>query len=331
MNLPGTLLASAGVLHWIVDPFQYDFMQRALLGCVLVGFTNGFLSAFIILRRLALLADALSHSLLPGLAVGAILFGLAPLGLFFGAIIAALLVGVGGQLVARSSRLKDETAIGALYTIAFSIGIILLKYSSVPVDLNHFLFGNILGISNSDLWIIYAVGFLVAASLVSQQRALLLALFEPSVAQSVGVPVARLNYLLIVLMILAMVASLQAVGVIMSVGLLVLPAATIYLLCDSLALMIWGGGLLGAAGSCGGLLISYWADVPSGPAIVLVLGSCFVLALIFGPRYGVIARLRPPRHRHGESLARWQTPDGASESPAGEPAAAHDHSHDHAG
>jgi ABC-type Mn2+/Zn2+ transport system permease subunit len=293
------------MFRWIIEPFHYEFMQRALLGCVLVGFTNGLLSAFIILRRLALLADALSHSLLPGLAVGAILFGLAPLGLFSGAIIAALLVGVGGQLVARSSRLKDETAIGALYTIAFSLGVILLKYSRVPVDLNHFLFGNILGVSNADLWIIYAVGILVAFCLVSQQRPLLLALFEPSVAQSLGVPVARLNYLLITLMILAMVASLQAVGVVLSIGLLVLPAATIYLLCDSLTLMLWGGGALGAAGACAGLLLSYWADIPSGPAIVLVLGGVFMTALIFGPRYGVLARLRPRRHLHGESLARW--------------------------
>ena len=207
------------VLRWLTEPFHYEFMQRALVGCVLVGFTNGFLSAFIVLRRLALLADALSHSLLPGLAVGAIFFGLAPLGLFSGAVIAALLVGIGGQLVARSSRLKDETAIGALYTVSFAVGIILLKYSRVPVDLTHFLFGNILGVSNSDLWIIYAVGALSAVSLVSFQRPLLLALFEPSVAASLGVPVARLNYLLITLIVLAMIASLQAVGVVLSVGL----------------------------------------------------------------------------------------------------------------
>ena len=237
-------------LHWLTEPFHYEFMQRAFLGCVLVGFTNGFLSAFIVLRRLALLADALSHSLLPGLAVGAIFFGLAPLGLFSGAVIAALLVGVGGQLVARTSRLKDETAIGALYTVEFSVGVILLKYARVPVDLNHFLFGNILGISNADLWIIYLVGFLASVCLASQQRGLLLALFEPSVAQSVGVPVARLNYMLITLMILAMIASLQAVGVVLSIGLLVLPAATIYLLSDSYALLMWGGGLLGALGLC---------------------------------------------------------------------------------
>lgn len=296
---------SALLPHWLAEPLHYEFMQRALLGCVLVGFTNGFLSAFIVLRRLALLADALSHSLLPGLAVGAIFFGLAPLGLFSGAVIAALLVGVGGQLVARTSRLKDETAIGALYTLAFSAGIILLKYARVPVDLNHFLFGNILGISNADLWIIYSVGFLAAVCLVSQQRQLLLALFEPSVAQSVGVKVAWLNYLLITLMILAMIASLQAVGVILSIGLLVLPAATLYLLSDSYSLLMWGGGVLGTVGATAGLLLSYWTDIPSGPAIVLVLGAGFVAALIFGPRYGVLARFLRPRHLHEESLARW--------------------------
>jgi ABC-type Mn2+/Zn2+ transport system permease subunit len=290
----------------LTDVLHFEFMRRALLGCALVGFTNGVLSGFIVLRRLALLADALSHSLLPGLAVGAMLFGLAPLGLFTGAMIAALLVGVGGQLVSRSSRLKDETAIGALYTVAFSLGIILLKYSRVPVDLDHFLFGNILGLSNTDLWIAYGVGFLVVLSVVSQQRGLLLALFEPTVAQSLGVPVARLNYLLITLMICAMVASLQAVGVVLSVGLLVLPAATLYLLSDSLTFIMWGGGILGALGACAGLLTSYWLDAPSGPAIVLFLGLCFVLAYAFGPRYGALGRWLRPRHLHQESLARWE-------------------------
>ena len=302
-------------MHWLTEPFHYEFMQRALLGCVLVGFTNGFLSAFIVLRRMALLTDALSHSLLPGLAVGAIFFGLAPLGLFSGAMIAALLVGVGGQLVARSSRLKDETAIGALYIMAVALGVALLKYSRVPVDLTHFLFGNILGVSNADLWIIYAVGFLSTVSLVSQQRGLLLALFEPSVAQSLGVPVARLNYLLVTLIILAMIASLQAVGVLLSVGLLVLPAATVYLLSDSYRALSWAGACLGAAGACLGLLLSYWTDIPSGPAIVLVLGACFLLALVFGPRYGVIARLRPARHLHGQSLARWARAEAAAQTP----------------
>lgn len=296
----------AAMFSWLFEPFEAAFMQRALLGCLLVGFTNGFLSSFVVLRRLALLADALSHSLLPGLAVGAILFGLSPVGLFTGAALAALFVGVGGQLVARSSRLKDETAIGALYTLAFASGILILKYARAPVDLSHFLFGNVLGMEDADLWIIYGVGFVAVASVVACQRGLLLAMFEPSVAQSLGVPVARLNYLLLTLVVLAMIASLRAVGVVMSVGLLILPGATIYLVSDHFRVIAWGGGLLGAVGSCAGLMLSYWLEVPSGPAIVLVLGAAFVGALLFGPRYGVLARLRPPRHLHESSLARWE-------------------------
>ncbi|HEY5792384.1 MAG TPA: metal ABC transporter permease, partial [Chthoniobacterales bacterium] len=207
------------MISWLTEPFQYEFMQRALLGSVIIGFTNGFLGAFIVLRRLALLADALSHSLLPGLALAAIFFGLAPAGLFFGALIATIFVGVGGQLIARSSRLKEDTAIGALFVFAFAIGVILLGYSKVRVDLSHFLFGNVLGISDSDLWISYGIGLVTMAFLAAQHRPLLLALFEPAVAATQGIRVGALNVALMILTVLAMISSLQAVGVVLSLGL----------------------------------------------------------------------------------------------------------------
>lgn len=288
------------------EPFTYEFMQRALLACLLIGFTNGFLSAFIVLRRLALLADALSHSLLPGLAVGAILFGLAPAGLFIGAVVAAGLVGLGGQLIARSSRLKDETAIASLYTVAFALGILLIKYARVPVDLHHFLFGNILGLSNMDLWLSYAISFTTIVTLLAFQREYLLVMFDPTLAASQGIRVPLLTYLLMGLTVLAMISSLQAIGVVLSLGLLIIPGATIYLLTDSFAIMAWGGGVLGAVGAIIGLLISYWIDVPSGPAIVFVLGLALFAALFFGQRYGVLARMRHQAHRHEESLKRWE-------------------------
>lgn len=292
-------------MHWLTEPIHFEFMQRALLGCLLIGFTNGFLSAFIVLRRMALLADALSHSLLPGLAVGAIFFGLAPMGLFAGAVCAAGLVALGGQLLSRSSRLKDDTAIAALYTIAFALGILLLNYSKVRVDLHHFLFGNILGLTDMDLWISYGISAVTMLLLVSQQRALLLCLFDPTVATSQGIPVTRLMYLLMTLMVLAMISSLQAVGVVLSLGLLVLPGATVYLWCDSFDAMAWGGGILGMFGSGAGLWISYWANISSGPAIVLVLGVFLIISYLFSPRYGIFIRLLKPRHLHEESLARW--------------------------
>jgi manganese transport system permease protein len=292
-------------MNWLLDPFRLEFLQKALLGCVLIGFTNGYLSSFVVLRRNALLADGLSHALLPGLAVGAICFGLNPLGLFSGALLAALLVVLGGKMISHTTRLKDDTSVGALYIMAFALGIILLKYSSVRVDLSHFLFGNVLGLSDLDLWLTYGISFSIVLLLTVLQRPLLLAIFDPAVARSLGVRVAWLDYLLIGLMVMAMIASLQAVGVVLSLGLLILPAATVYLLCDSYDIMIWGSAMLGAAGAVLGLMVSYWADLPSGPAIVMVLSAFFFLANIFGPRYGLLRLLWKRKHLHEESLSRW--------------------------
>ncbi|HSI82959.1 MAG: metal ABC transporter permease [Candidatus Methylacidiphilales bacterium] len=299
-------------MNWLLEPLHYEFFQRAFIGCLLVGFTNGFLSAYIILRRLALLADALSHSLLPGLAAGTVLFGLAPAGLFFGALTAGVLVCLGGVLISRSSRLKDEAAIGALYTMAFALGILLLRYSRVRVDLEHFLFGNILGLSDFDLWINYGISFAIVATLVALHRPLLLTLFEPSVAQSQGIPVNALQFLLMGMIVLAMISSLQAVGVVLSLGLLILPGATMYLLSDSFSVIAWGGGLLGMLGACVGLFLSHYLDVPSGPVIVLVLGTCFVGSYLFSPKYGIITRMLRHPHLHEESYKRWESKNEAT-------------------
>lgn len=295
-------------MDWLTEPFRFEFMQRALVVCLLIGFTNGFLGAFVVLRRLALMADALSHSLLPGLAIAAIFVGLTPGGLLLGGLLAALFVAIGGHLIASSSRVKDETAIASLYIIAFAVGIAIIKYANVKVSLDHFLFGNILGVGDSDLWTAYAVCCIVLLSLVALQRPLLLALFEASVARTQGVPVTLLLGFLVLLIVLAMVASLQAVGVLLSLGLLILPAATMYLLTDSYARMGWGAAGLGMVGAVAGLLLSFWANIPSGPAIVLVLGSAFFAAYLFSPKYGVIASRLKRRHLHRESLDRWDKP-----------------------
>lgn len=293
-------------MNWITEPFAYDFMQRALLACVLVGFTNGFLGAYVVVRRLALMADALSHSLLPGLALAAIVIGLSPAGLLFGGLLAAVFVVLGGHLISRSSRVKEETAIAALYIVAFALGIAIIKYGGVKVSLDHFLFGNILGVGNSDLWTSYAITCAVLLLLVAFQRPLFLAIFEASVARTLGIRVGWLLGMLILLIVLAMVSSLQAVGVLLSLGLLILPSATVYLLSDRFGVMLWGGAALGTSGAVAGLLLSFWANIPSGPAIVLILGTVFLLAYLFSPKYGVLRRFLRRRHMHEESLERWR-------------------------
>ena len=293
-------------MNWITEPFSYEFMQRALLACVLVGFTNGFLGAYVVVRRLALMADALSHSLLPGLALAAIVVGLSPAGLLFGGLLAAVFVVLGGHLISRSSRVKEETAIAALYIVAFALGIAIIKYGGVKVSLDHFLFGNILGVGNTDLWTSYVITCVVLLVLVAFQRSLFLAIFEASVAKSLGIRVGWLLGVLIFLIVLAMVSSLQAVGVLLSLGLLILPAATVYLLSDRFGVMLWGGAALGVAGAVVGLLVSFWANIPSGPAIVLILGIVFLSAYLFSPKYGVLSRFLRRRHLHEESLERWK-------------------------
>jgi len=292
-------------MNWLFEPFQYDFMLRALVVCVLIGFTNGFLGAFVVLRRLALMADALSHSLLPGLAVAAIFVGLSPGGLMIGGLIAAAIVAVGGQMIARSSRIKDETAIASLYIIAFAIGIVLIRYARVRVDLDGFLFGNILGVADSDLVTSFVISVVILLVLMALHRPLLVALFEASVARTQGIPVTALLAALVLMIVLAMLSSLQAVGVLLSLGLLILPAATMYLLSDSYQLLSWGAAVLGVVGAVAGLILSYWANIPSGPAIVMVLGTGFILAYLFSPKYGVITKSLRPRHLHEESLRRW--------------------------
>jgi manganese transport system permease protein len=293
-------------MDWLLEPFQHAFMQRALVACVLIGFLNGFMGGFVMLRRMALMADSLSHSLLPGLAVGVLLFGLAPMGLFFGALSAALIVALGAQLLARGARVKEDTALAILYTSAFSSGVVLLSFVKVRVSLLHYLFGNILGVSNQDLWLAYGVAVVVLPLLVAAERPLQLLLFDASVARSQGVPVTLLNIGLVVALVLTMLSSLQAVGVILLLGLLIAPAATVYLLCDSFPVLLWGGGALGVFGAVSGLWLSYWLGVPSGACIVLVLGGLFCVAYLVSPRYGLLPKLWKARHFHKESLARWE-------------------------
>jgi manganese transport system permease protein len=299
-------------MDFLHDIWNQEFMRRALIGGALIGFTNGFLGAFIILRRMSLMADALSHSMLPGLAIGLMVFGLSPGGLFFGGIIAAFFVALGAMLLARGSRIKEDTSLAILYTFAFSVGAVLLQFAPTKVDLNHYLFGNILGLANADLWIAYGVSLVVVPGLILVQRPLVLTLFDPAVARSQGVRVGFLQLILVVASVLTMISSAQAVGVILMLGLLVCPAATMYLITDNFPRMMWGGGVLGVIGATGGLLLSYKFDgLPSGAAIVVVLFVIFVGTFAVSPRYGLVARFRKRRHFHEESLKRWD--EGATE------------------
>ncbi len=277
----------------MLDPFQDPFFQRALLAGLLIGFTNGFFSGFVVLRRTALSVSALSHTMLPGIALGILITGtLTQVNAFIGALTAALFVGLGSVVVSRSSRVSQGTALAILYTTAFALGVAVLQYLRSYGDLSHWLFGDIRLVSSSDLWLAFVIGSIILLASCVFFRPLLLTLFESSVAAAQGVNVRAMNYLLFGMLILALVTSLQAVGCVLRVGLLVAPGAALSLLTNRTSLLFWGGGLVGALGSVLALLLAYWIDIPAGPAIVIVLGTLFLLAFLLSPKYGLLTRIR---------------------------------------
>ncbi|MEY3395702.1 MAG: hypothetical protein RL346_1938 [Verrucomicrobiota bacterium] len=264
------------------------FYQRALGAAAFIGFTNGFFSGFVVLRRNALSVSALSHTMLPGIALGILLTGyLSQWNAFIGALFAALLVGLGSVAVARGKRIAEGTSLAVLYTAAFAAGVAILPKLETRTELEHWLFGDILAIGNSDLWIVYSVGALILIASNTMMRPLLLTLFEPNVAAAQGVPTRAMQYLLFMMLVMALVSSLQAVGCVLTVGLLVTPAATVSLLTDKTSALFWGGGLIGGLGSVSAVIISAYLGIATGPSIVILLGILFILAYLFSPKYGL--------------------------------------------
>jgi manganese transport system permease protein len=276
------------------DFFESAIAKRALLACVLIGFTNGFVSGFVVLRSTALKVGTISHSLLPGIALAVLVTGgLTDWSTLGGAIFAAMIVGLGSLMISRTSRIKEDAAMGILYTTAFAIGLLILSQLSLRAKLDEWIFGSIVGMSNADLWTAFGVSVVSVVLLTALQRPILIWLFEENIAASLGVPVRALNYALFAVVILVLISSLQAVGCILSVGLLVAPAATIYLFSNNARLLFWGGGLLGAAGSVAAFFLSVPLNWHISSTIIVVLGGLFFLAYIFSPRYGLISqRLR---------------------------------------
>ncbi len=266
------------------------FYQRALAAAAFIGFTNGFFSGIVILRRNALSVSALSHTMLPGIALGIFVTGaLSQWNAFLGALFAALLVGLGSVAVSRGNRVEQGTALAVLYTTAFAGGIALLPKLDTRQELEHWLFGDIIAVGNSDLWIAFGIGAVILFLTNLLMRPILLTLFEPNVAAAQGVHVRFIQYLVFALLVLALVSSLQAVGCVLSVGLLVTPAATVSLFTDKTSALFWGGGVLGCVGSVGAVLASGVLGISPGPAIVIVLGGLFVLAYLLSPKYGLLA------------------------------------------
>lgn len=266
--------------------------QRSLWACAVIGFTNGFVSALVILRRSSLQIGTISCALLPGIALVILLFGLMPMSILIGAVIAGLMVGLGSLFVSRTSKIDHDTALSILHTTAFALGYIILIRLGLQQKVDDWLFGNIMSMSNSDLQIAWLIGALAVMSITILRRPLLIYLFDPRAAAAMGIPTRALSYGIFALIILVLVSSLQAVGAFLTLGLLVAPAATMYLLTDRAAYIFWGGGLIGALGSVLAFFLSYPLGWHLGATIIVVLGIIFLMAYIFSPKYGLLRRRR---------------------------------------
>ena len=264
------------MIEFLVAPFEFAFMQRALLGGVLVAVICALVGTYVVLRGLAFVGDALAHAAFPGVVIAYLLKG----NIHLGAAVFALATALGIGLVSRRARMSYDTTIGILFAGAFALGVLLMStIRGYTVDLFSFLFGNILGISGRDLLFVGLLGGVVALTVALFYKELLLLSFDPTVAEAMGYPVQALNYLLLALIALTIVISIQAVGIILVVALLVTPSATAYLLTERLFRMMLLGIALAALAAVVGLYISYYLNVASGAAIVLVSTCLFFLVL----------------------------------------------------
>jgi ABC-type Mn2+/Zn2+ transport system permease subunit len=290
------------IWNWLSEPFQYEFMQRALLAVLMVSAVSAVIGAFVVLKGLAFIGDALAHASFAGVAVAFVLGG----SIYLGAMIAAVATALAIGFVGRRARLSLDTAIGILFVGAFALGIVIVsRQSNYTVDLFSFVFGNVLGVGWSDLLLIGIMTLAIIAIIVAFYKEFLFYAYDPEMAAASGIPVAAMHYGLLALVAVAAVVALKAVGIVLVVAMLVTPAATAGLLVRRLHQIMLVGALIGFVSSVIGLYVSYYASVASGASIVLVATCLFGLALLFSPRRGLLVPRRPdlPGGHAGETVA----------------------------
>jgi manganese/iron transport system permease protein len=273
-------------MNWLLHPFNYDFMRQALIAGVLIGIMCPVVGSYLIVLRMALLGDVVAHAVLPGLALANFL----GLPLLSGAFVFGMLSTFVTTWIRSQSKVKVDTAMAITFSSFFALGITLLSSLRSRLDLEDLLFGDILSITTADVWQIgwITVSILLGVKLLYKQ--LLFFTFDPLGAEARGLPVRMINLGLMAAITLAIVAGMKTVGVILVVSLMVSPAASAYLLTQELHWMMAVGSGLGVLSSLTGMYLSYYWDLPSGPAIALTLFACFLLTLLFSPRQGILTR-----------------------------------------
>ncbi|MDE0571996.1 metal ABC transporter permease [Demequina sp. B12] len=276
------------VIDIVLEPLQYDFMVRALAVTVIAAVVCALLSCWLVLVGWSLMGDAVSHAVLPGVVLAYVVGVPFALGALAFGVLAVVLIGV----LRGTSRVKEDAAIGIVFTTLFALGLVLISVVPSQTDLSHILFGNILGVSSQDVWQVGLLAAVALAVLLLKSRDLTLFAFDSTHAHAMGLNPKRLGWLLLGLLAVVCVVALQVVGVILVVALLIIPGATAYLLTDSFTRMLWIAPLMSAVSSVVGIYLSYWFDASSGGLVVVVQGVVFTLVYLFAPRQGLVAKMR---------------------------------------
>ncbi|KZE99487.1 MULTISPECIES: metal ABC transporter permease [unclassified Rhodococcus (in: high G+C Gram-positive bacteria)] len=274
------------LIDFLVDPLEYTFMQRALLVTVTASIVCAVLSCWLVLIGWSLMGDAVSHAVLPGVALS-YLFG-APFAI--GALLFAL-IAVGAIGVVRNTTVvKEDAAIGVVFTTLFALGVVLISKFPSQIDLNHILFGNLLGVSQADMVQVFVLGGIALVVMIVKRRDFTLFAFDRTQARAVGINPSVISAVMLTLLALTTVVALQAVGVILVVAMLITPGASAYLLTHSFGRMLVLAPVISVGCALVGIYASFYLDVSSGGSVVLTQGLVFVLAYLFSPSQGIVVR-----------------------------------------
>jgi zinc/manganese transport system permease protein len=284
------------VIDALVAPFtEFAFMRRALAGCLALSVAAPPVGLFLTLRRMSLMSDAMSHAVLPGAALGYLAAGLSLPAMTFGGLAAGLAVALASGLVARATLLREDASLAAFYLISLAAGVVLVSLRGSSVDLLHILFGSVLALDDAALWLLGAIATVTMAGLAAIYRPLVVECVDPHFLRGVGRASAPTHFAFLALVVLNLVGGFAALGTLLAVGLMLLPAITARFWSEDLSALIPLSMLFGLAASALGLLLAYHASLPAGPAIVLAAGGLYLVSMLAGRR-GLLPRLVPRRH-----------------------------------
>jgi zinc/manganese transport system permease protein len=285
------------MIEGLVQPFiEFAFMRRALVGLLALSISAPPIGVFLMLRRMSLMGDAMSHAVLPGAAIGYLLFGLSLPAMSMGGFAAGLAVALAAGLVARSTMLREDASLAGFYLVSLALGVLIVSVKGSNIDLLHVLFGTVLALDDAALVLVAAIATVSLAVLAVIYRPLVLECFDPQFLRSASRWSTPTHLIFLMLVVLNLVAGFQAIGTLMAVGIMLLPAVTARFWAEDVSgLMLVAIGCAAVA-SLSGLLLSYYANLPTGPAIILLCGVFYLLSMLLGVRGGFIWSFVPRRH-----------------------------------